>query len=91
MLPAAMVPVDASPPTTPLTAHVTPVAGFPEPVTVAVNTCVPPIRTVADAGEILTAISSFNVTVAVALALESAALVALIVTVVVAGRIAGAV
>ena len=88
---ATIVPVAAFPPTTPFTAHATPIAGLPDPVTVAVNVCAAPSRTVGEAGETVTAMSSCNVTVAVALALGSAALTAVIVTVLVDGRIVGAV
>ncbi len=88
---ATIVPTDGLPPAIPSTAHVTPVAGLPEPVTFAVKICFPPTGTVAEAGERLMAISSWSVTVADALMLGSAALAAEIVTVVVAGRTVGAV
>ena len=86
-----MVPTDALPPAIPFTAHVTLVDGLPEPVTVAVKTCVPPAGTVADGGETLTAMSSCKVTVAEPVAAVSAALAATIVTFAGDGKAPGAV
>ena len=92
MLPvAAIVPAELLPPAIPFTLHVTPVAGLPEPLTAAMNTCVLPAGTVAEPGATLTAMSSCSATLAVALAVESATLVALTLTAPPAGRIAGAV
>lgn len=79
---ALTVPVPAG-----LIDHVT-VAGL-SPVTVAVNCCVAPCNRVAVAGEMVT--GGFNVTVAVALFVLSATLVALTVTVCCVVTVAGAV
>ena len=75
----------------PLTLHVTPCAGLPVLVTVAANDCEPPGVTVAEVGEILTTTSLVIVTVAEAVALDSACAIAVTVTFDGAGRICGAV
>ncbi len=87
---AAIVPFVASPPFISFTLHFTSGAGFPELVTVAVNGCVAPGKTPAANGEICTSMSLVIVTPAESLALASAALVAVTVTLVVAGSIEGA-
>lgn len=79
------------PPMIPFTLHATAVDGLPVPETVAVKTCAPVVGTEAMGGDTLTAISSSSVTVTEVLAFASATLVALIVSLACAGRIAGAV
>ncbi len=85
------VPTVKSPPGVPFTLHATARFGFPEPVTVAVNCCVEFAGTEAAVGAMLTATSLFRVTVAEALLVESARVVALMVTVAGEGRFCGAV
>lgn len=80
-----------SPPAIPLTVHVMPGDGVPEAVIAAVKTCALPAGTLADAGETLTTMSSFNAMLANALAVASALLAAVMVSVGLDGRIAGAV
>lgn len=65
--------------------------GLPEPATCAVNASLAPVATVALVGEIDTWISLWIVIVAVALALESAWLVAVMVTLGADGKTEGAV
>jgi hypothetical protein len=84
------VPAIVLPPAIPFTLHVMPVAGLPEPETVAVKTCPPAVGTVAARGEIVTAISSSSVTVAEPVAAASAELTAVTVTLDGIGRIVGA-
>jgi hypothetical protein len=64
---------------------------LPEPVTPALNVCAAPVATLAEFGEILTMTSLLNVTLAEALFVGSAWLVAVIVTLSVEGTICGAV
>jgi hypothetical protein len=84
-----IAPTVAFPPATPFTAHVT--AVFVDPVTVAVNCCVFPSDTIADAGDRLTLTGTGTVTVAWADFVTSAALVAATVKEPVAASVAGAV
>lgn len=85
-----IVPFAASPPLTLFTLQFTAVAGLPELVTLAVNPCVPPNGSPAASGEMPTTISLVIVTLAVSLALASAALVAVTVTFVAPGIVDGA-
>jgi hypothetical protein len=78
------------PPAIPFTLHVTPIAGSPVPVTFAAKGCVPPVETVAEAGDTLTTMLSSRFTVAEAVARASAWLAAATVTLAGFGRIAGA-
>lgn len=87
---AKIEPTVAFPPAMPLTLQVTVVFGLPLPITVAEKTCAPPVDTVADAGATLTAMSSFNVTLADELACASVTLVAVTVMSSFAGKIDGA-
>jgi hypothetical protein len=79
------------PPAIPFTLHVTAADGFPLAVIVAVKSCPPPAGTVTGDGVTVIAMSSLMVTVAEALTAEFAALTAVIVTVALAGIVAGAV
>ena len=88
---ATTVPSVAFPPATPFTLQVTPVAGLPEPVTVVVNTCAPPVATLTGLGATLTTMSSLRLTPAAALACESAVLTASTVTLAGDGKSTGAV
>lgn len=88
---ATIVPSVALPPAIPFTLHVTPFAGLPVPVTVAVNTCAPPVAMLAGLGATVTAMSSLKFTAADPLAWGSALLTAVTVTVAGDGRFAGAV
>jgi hypothetical protein len=88
---ATTVPSIAFPPEIPFTLQVTPVAGLPDPLTLAVNTCAPPTSTFTGLGLTLTTMSSFSVTLADALACGSALLTASTVTVAGDGKTAGAV
>jgi len=74
-----------------LTLHVTaPVTELPAPETLAVKICAAPSLTVAIVGETLTAMLSDSVTVATALACESALLTAVMLTLLTEGKIDGA-
>jgi len=86
-----IVPKIGLPPATPFTFHVTAVDGLPLPVKVATNDWDELLATVADVGEILTAMSSFSVTMDDAVACGSAMLEAVTVTFAIAGRTPGAV
>jgi hypothetical protein len=86
-----IVPKIGLPPATPFTLQITPVDGLPLPVTVAMNAWAEFVATVADVGEMLTAISSFSVTTDDAVAWGSALLEAVTVTFARAGRTLGAV
>ena len=88
---AAIVPRVEFPPAIPFTLHVTAVDGLPVPVTFAMKTWALVVGTERLEGDTLTAISSAIVTVTEALALASSTLVAVIVELACAGRIAGAV
>jgi hypothetical protein len=88
---ATTVPSVAFPPETPFTLQVTPVAGLPDPLTLAVNTCAPPTSTFTGLGLTLTTMSSFSVTLADALSCGATLLTASTVTVAGDGKIAGAV
>lgn len=87
----AIVPTVALPPAIPLTLQLTPVATLPAPDTLAVNTCSPPVGTLAVIGETVTVTLSCKLTLAVSLACGSAWLTAVTVTLGGDGRIAGAV
>ena len=89
--PETIVPTVALPPAIPLTLQATPVTELPEPETDAVKTCAPPVGTVAVSGEIFTVMLSVSVTFAEPETVASAALIAVMVTPGVDGRIAGAV
>jgi hypothetical protein len=84
-----IVPTVLLPPAVPLTLHVTAVLELP--LTVAVNCCVCPTRTDMVVGETLTETPCVTVAVACADLVESAALVAVIVTLPPEGTAAGAV
>jgi hypothetical protein len=86
-----MVPTVEFPPAIPFTVHVTPVAGFPVPFTLAVITCAPPSGRVTGLGVTVTTMSSFRSTAADALAAEFALLTASTVTLAGDGSTAGAV
>jgi hypothetical protein len=88
---ATIVPSVAFPPAIPFTLQVTLPDSEASPLTLAVNPCAPPVPTVAAAGEMVTAITLCSVTVADALALASAWLMALTVTLGFAGNEEGAV
>jgi hypothetical protein len=89
--PAPTVPTVALPPAIPFTLQMRPAAALPEPETVTVKTCAPPVGTVAVCGEIFTAMLSVNVTAAEAEEVASAALTAVTVMLGGNGRIPGAV
>lgn len=74
----------------PVRFQLTVVAGFPEPVTCAANCWEAPVSTLALVGEIVTRTLLSIVTVPEPLAVESAWLVAVIVTVGVEGKTVGA-
>lgn len=86
-----IVPRIGLPPATPFTFHVTAVEGLPLPFTAALNDWAEPVATVAEVGEILTAMSSFSVTTDDADARGSALLEAVTVTFADAGKTPGAV
>jgi hypothetical protein len=87
---AAIVPTVALPPAIPLTLQLTPVPELPVPATLAVNTCAPPVGTLAVLGDTVTIIESPKLTTAEALASELAWLTAVTVTSGGDGRFAGA-
>jgi len=87
----AIVPTVAFPPAIPFTLHATPLAPPPNPATVAVNTCSPPVGTLAVGGETVTVTPSLSVTLAESLADDSAWLTAVTVTLVEDGSTVGAV
>ena len=86
-----IVPKIGLPPRTPLTFHAKAVDGLPLPVKVATNDWAELFATVADVGEIVTAMSSFSVTTDDAVACGSALLETVTVTFATAGRTLGAV
>jgi len=86
-----IVPSVELPPGTPLTVQRTARFGLPELVIVAVNCCVAPSSTLAEAGVTLRTMSLVIVTVALALLEVSAWLVAVTVTLADEGRFCGAV
>lgn len=67
-----IVPTVALPPAIPFTLHETPLAPLPNPVTLAVKTCSPPVGTLAAGGKTATVTLSLSVTIAESLADESA-------------------
>ena len=77
---AAIVPTVAFPPATPFTLQATLVSGLPEAVTLAVNTCAPPVARLTVPGKIVITMSSIKLTPAEALACEFASLTASTVT-----------
>jgi hypothetical protein len=87
----AIVPTVALPPAIPFTLQLTPAAKPAVPEIFAVKTCAPPVGTLAVAGETVTTMSSFRLTLAEALARASAWLTAVTVTLAGDGRVAGAV
>ena len=87
---AAIVPTVELPPEMPLTLQVTPVAGLPEAVTLAVKSCADCTGTVAVGGETEMEMSSLRLMMAEALAWESAMLTAVMVTEELEGSVAGA-
>lgn len=87
----AIVPTLALPPAIPLMLQLTPAAKPAVPEMLAVNTCAPPVGMLAVAGETVTTMSSFKLTLAEARACASAWLTAVTVTLAGDGRVAGAV
>jgi hypothetical protein len=87
----AIVPTVTFPPAMSLTLQVTAVAGFPVPITLAVNTCAPPVATLTGLGDTLTAMSSIKLTFAEALAVASALLTTCTITFAADGKSTGAV
>lgn len=87
----AIVPTVVFPPAIPLTLQLRPAAKPPVPEMLAVNTCAPPVGTLAVAGETVTTISSLRLTLAEALACASAWLTAVTVTFACDGIVVGAV
>jgi hypothetical protein len=88
---AAIVPSVAFPPAMSLTLQVTAIAGLPVAATLAVNTCAPPVATLAGLGDTLTTMSSNKLTFAEALAVASALLTACTITFAADGKSTGAV
>jgi hypothetical protein len=88
---AAIVPTVLFPPAMSFTLHVTAVAGLPVAATLAVNTCAPPVATLAGLGDTLTTISSIKLTFAEALAVASALLTACTIAFAADGKSTGAV